>query len=63
MQGLLAEKAADLGRQIVALEIMPDHVDLFLSCPPNLSPSNAMFWLKGYTSRISFGNATRTWHV
>jgi putative transposase len=31
---------------------MPDHVHLFLYCPPTLSPSDAMFWLKGYTSRL-----------
>jgi putative transposase len=52
LQSLLAEKAADLGSQIVALEILPDHVHLVLSCPPRLSPSDAMFWLKGYTSRV-----------
>ena len=34
------------------MEILPDHVHLFLNCPPTLSPSDAMFWHKGYSSRI-----------
>ena len=45
-------KAADLDCEILAMEIMPDHVHLFLNCPPTLSPSDAMFWLKGHSSRI-----------
>jgi putative transposase len=49
---LLIAKAKDLGSEPIALEIMPDHVHLFLNCPPTLSPSDAMFWLKGYTSRL-----------
>jgi len=49
---LLSQKASELGCEILALEIMPDHVHLFLNCPPTLSPSDAMFWLKGYSSRI-----------
>src|SRR5271166_6371838 len=49
---LLQSKAAELECEILAMEIMPDHVHLFLNCPPTLSPSDAMFCLKGYTSRI-----------
>lgn len=49
---LMNEKATELGCEMLALEIMPDHVHLFLSCPPTLSPSDAMFWIKGYSSRI-----------
>jgi putative transposase len=52
LRKLLLLKAADLDCKILALEIMPDHVHLFLNCPPTLSPSDAMFWLKGSTSRI-----------
>lgn len=52
LQALLIEKCADLGCEIVALEIMPNHVHLFLSCPPTLAPSDAMFWLKGYSSHV-----------
>jgi len=49
---LLSAKAAELACEILAMEIMPDHVHLFLNCPPTLSPSDAMFLLKGYSSRI-----------
>jgi putative transposase len=49
---LMNEKATELGCEVLALEIMPDHVHLFLNCPPTLSPSDAMFWIKGYSSRI-----------
>lgn len=52
LRKLLAAKAKELDCEPVALEIMPDHVHLFLNCPPTLSPSDAMFWLKGYSSRI-----------
>jgi putative transposase len=52
LRKLLQSKAAELGCEILAMEIMPDHVHLFLNCPPTLAPSDAMFWLKGYSSRI-----------
>ena len=35
---MLQAQAISLSCQIVALEIMPDHVHMFLNCPPNLSP-------------------------
>src|SRR6516225_8229043 len=53
LRKLLLLKAADLDCKILALEIMPDHVHLFLNCPPTLSPSDAMFWLKGSTSDLA----------
>ena len=49
---LISQKAIELGCEVLALEIMPDHVHLFLNCPPTLSPSDAMFWLKGYSSKM-----------
>jgi putative transposase len=52
LRELLTAKSAELECEILAMEIMPDHVHLFLNCPPTLSPSDAMFWLKGYSSRI-----------
>jgi putative transposase len=36
---------------VLALEIQPDHVHLFLSCPPVWSPSEIINLLKGNTSR------------
>ena len=52
LRKLLQLKATDLDCEILAMEILPDHVHLFLNCPPTLSLSDAMFWLKGYSSRI-----------
>jgi putative transposase len=52
LRELLTAKSGELECEILAMEIMPDHVHLFLNCPPTLSPSDAMFWLKGYSSRI-----------
>lgn len=37
--------------QVLALEIMPDHLHLFLSVPPSYSPSEVVHLLKGNTSR------------
>ena len=37
--------------QIIALEIMPDHVHLFLNSPPDLAPDQLMFRIKGASSR------------
>jgi len=36
---------------IVALEVMPDHVHLFLNALPSMSPSDIMAKVKGVTSR------------
>ena len=52
LRQLLKIKTKELGMEILALEIMPDHVHLFVSCPPNISPDQIMFRLKGYTARI-----------
>ena len=46
---LLHSKAAAL--DVEAIEVMPDHVQLFLSCPTTLAPSQLANYLKGYTAR------------
>jgi putative transposase len=35
---------------VIALEIMPDHIHLFVNAPPTLSPHNIAARLKGVTS-------------
>ncbi len=37
--------------EILSGHVAQDHVHVFLSCPPNLSPSKIMQYLKGKTSR------------
>jgi len=39
LEELLYEKSKDLDCEILALEIMEDHVHLFLSCPPTRNRS------------------------
>ena len=51
LRKLIAEQAEGLDCTIVALEIMPDHVHLFLNCPPSIAPNEIMFQVKGSTSR------------
>lgn len=52
LKELIHSKAQELKIQILALEIQPDHLHLFVSCPPQLSANQIAFRLKGYTSRI-----------
>lgn len=49
---LLHEKATNIGVVIEQLEIMPDHVHLFVKCSPVDSPHYIVQQLKGYTSRM-----------
>lgn len=49
---LLREKAIELDCEVLALEIQPEHVHLFLSAPPEWSPLQVMHRLKGYSARI-----------
>ena len=37
--------------EILSGHVAKDHVHVFLSCPPNLSPSKIMQYIKGKTSR------------
>lgn len=52
LRQLLSKKTSELGWPIVALEIMPDHVHLFISADPDVAPAQIMHRLKGYTSRV-----------
>ncbi|QOS98038.1 IS200/IS605 family transposase [Brevibacterium sp. JNUCC-42] len=49
---LLAEICHQNSWLIVEMEVMPDHVHLFLNCLPTDSPSDVMAKVKGVTSRI-----------
>ena len=49
---LFREKSSELGFTIHALEIMPDHVHLFLEHDPTRGVAEIVNRLKGYTSRI-----------
>ena len=55
LRRILEKKAEELDCMIIALEIMPDHVHLFLNCPPVMAPDQIIFRLKGYSSRVLRG--------
>jgi putative transposase len=48
---LLAEIATQYGFEILAVEVMPDHVYLFVSVPPRFSPAESFRLFQGITSR------------
>lgn len=52
LKELLQEKAKDIGVVIESMEVMPDHVHLFVKTTPTNSPHYIVQQLKGYTSRI-----------
>lgn len=52
LRALLYQKAQELGVEIVALEIMPDHVDLFIESDPTEAPQRLANQFKRYTSRM-----------
>lgn len=52
LEEIIYQKAKELECDVLALEIMPDHVHLFISCSPILAPHQVMFRIKGASSRI-----------
>lgn len=49
---LIRAKADEKGWEIVALEVMPDHVHLFVKHDPKASASYVANQFKGFTSRV-----------
>lgn len=52
LSALLPERAAALQLEILALEVMPDYVHVFVKAPPTLAPQHIANQLKGYTARV-----------
>lgn len=52
LEKILMEIAEDKRLEINGLEIMPDHIHLFVSSPPQNSPSLLVNWFKGISSRL-----------
>jgi putative transposase len=52
LEELLKQKSVELGIEIETLEIMPDHVHIFVSSEPTYAPQHIANQLKGYSSRI-----------
>lgn len=52
LKELLLEKAKSIDVEIVKMEVMPDHVHLFIKTPPTLAVHFVVNQFKGYTSRL-----------
>jgi putative transposase len=52
LQEICHQVAVELGVEILALEVLPDHVHRFVSCPPKWSPSENVRRFKGRRSRL-----------
>lgn len=52
LEEIIKDVASDLDMNILAMEIMPDHVHLFVSCAPSIAADQIMFRIKGRSSRI-----------
>ncbi|NEO32716.1 MAG: IS200/IS605 family transposase [Symploca sp. SIO3C6] len=48
---LIADAARSLDCEVLKLAIEPEHIHLFLNCPPDLAPSKIMHKIKGSTAR------------
>ena len=52
LEELLFDKAKEISLNIIALEVMPDHVHIFVEADPTDAPHRIVNQFKGYTSRI-----------
>jgi len=52
LRALIVDKARELYCEIVALEVMPDHVHMLLKAPPTHAPQHIANQMKGYTSHV-----------
>ena len=50
LKELLTEKSKENGWEIRKMEVMPDHVHIFIKATPSDSPAHIASQLKGYTS-------------
>jgi putative transposase len=51
---LVAQTSEAFEIQITKGVVSKDHIHLFVSAPPNMSPSEIMRWIKGRTDRKLF---------
>lgn len=52
LKKVMETKAKELGVDIISLEIMPDHIHLFVKCKPTFAPHQLVKQFKGNSSRI-----------
>jgi putative transposase len=52
LEEIILEVAKERGFGVLAMEIRPDHLHLFISADPKVSPHQIVRWIKGRSSRI-----------
>jgi len=52
LKELLVEQSTKNGYSIESMEVMPDHIHIFIKVDPTDSPHKVVQQLKGYTSRM-----------
>jgi putative transposase len=52
LEEIIRKVATDIDAEVLALEIMPDHVHLFISAVPQMAPNQVVGRFKGESSRI-----------
>ena len=50
LEALIRQKATELHVGLEAVEVMPDHVHVFVSAPPTLAPHHLVNQFKGFSS-------------
>lgn len=55
MQTIVFELVEEHGWNLIALEVMPDHVHLFINAPTHESAADIARWVKGRASKILRG--------
>ena len=55
-EAILKEAVVRYGLQLYELEVMPDHVHIFVEIPPSMSVSKALNLLKGFSAYKLFRN-------
>ncbi len=52
LKEIIRRVAKDIDAEVLALEVMPDHVHLFVSAVPQMAPNQVVGRFKGASSRI-----------
>jgi putative transposase len=59
LKAIIAEVAAEVGVEVIEVEVMPDHVHLLAEIPPTVPLSAFMRLVKGRSSRLLRGEFPR----
>ena len=51
LREIIEDIAGQTGFDVISLDIQPDHIHLFISCPPKYSPAHLINAIKGASSR------------